>query len=105
MFDLQVFWGVRELRRQFLLPVNRPVITVEVGGTKVVSDLLRSAKVNPLFEKRLKYVDLVSRYHNSRRHPPDKRIGYVSCMKIFPFLFSVLTVGREALATNNYNVP
>lgn len=53
-----VFWGVRELRRQFLLPVNRPVITIEVGGTKVVSDLLRSAKINPLFEKRLKYVDL-----------------------------------------------
>uniref|UniRef100_A0A5K3EPL3 Otoferlin n=1 Tax=Mesocestoides corti TaxID=53468 RepID=A0A5K3EPL3_MESCO len=53
-----VFWGVRELRRQFLLPVNRPIITIEVGGTKVVSDLLRSAKINPLFEKRLKYVDL-----------------------------------------------
>lgn len=47
------------MRRQFLLPVNRPVITIEVGGTKVVSDLLRSAKINPLFEKRLKYVDLV----------------------------------------------
>ncbi|VUZ54751.1 unnamed protein product [Hymenolepis diminuta] len=53
-----VFWGIRELKRQFLLPVNRPVITIEVGGTKVVSDLLRSAKVSPLFEKRLKYVDL-----------------------------------------------
>ncbi|KAM7542103.1 hypothetical protein Aperf_G00000009480 [Anoplocephala perfoliata] len=53
-----VFWGIRELKRQFLLPVNRPVITIEVGGIKVTSDLLRSAKVSPLFEKRLKYVDL-----------------------------------------------
>ncbi|VDN96156.1 unnamed protein product [Rodentolepis nana] len=53
-----VFWGIRELKRQFLLPVNRPVITIEVGGTKIVSDLLRSAKISPLFERRLKYVDL-----------------------------------------------
>uniref|UniRef100_A0A183TBV1 C2 domain-containing protein n=1 Tax=Schistocephalus solidus TaxID=70667 RepID=A0A183TBV1_SCHSO len=53
-----VFWGVRELRRQFLLPVNRPIITVEVGGTRVVSDLMQNAKVNPLFEHHLKYVDL-----------------------------------------------
>ncbi|VDN11525.1 unnamed protein product [Dibothriocephalus latus] len=53
-----VFWGVRELRRQFLLPVNRPVITVEVGGTRVVSDLMQNAKVNPLFEHHLKFIDL-----------------------------------------------
>nr|VZI01534.1 unnamed protein product [Spirometra erinaceieuropaei] len=53
-----VFWGVRELRRQFLLPVNRPIITVEVGGTRVVSDLMQNAKINPLFEHHLKYVDL-----------------------------------------------
>jgi hypothetical protein len=54
-----LFWGVRELRRLNLLPIERPRIDVECAGRVLSSDIIHSASANPNFDDLIKTIDLV----------------------------------------------
>ncbi|KAL3320007.1 Dysferlin, limb girdle muscular dystrophy 2B (Autosomal recessive), partial [Cichlidogyrus casuarinus] len=58
-FRLEVmFWGMRELKNILILPVDKPKIIMDIGGTKIYSDIIENASKDSMFKDRLKYIDL-----------------------------------------------
>ncbi|CAL8093929.1 unnamed protein product [Calicophoron daubneyi] len=58
-FRLEVmFWSMFGVVRQQLLPVKRPKVVLEIGGTKVESEIIQDLTKHRLFEQHLRVVDV-----------------------------------------------
>ncbi|CAH8875141.1 unnamed protein product [Trichobilharzia szidati] len=58
-FRMEVlFWSVWGMVRQHLLPVKRPRVVVEIGGHKLESEVINDLSKRPVFETKLKAMDV-----------------------------------------------
>ncbi|KAF6770095.1 hypothetical protein AHF37_10114, partial [Paragonimus kellicotti] len=53
-----MFWSMFGMARQQLLPVKRPKVTIEIGGTKIESEIMRNLTKRRLFKHHLKVIDV-----------------------------------------------
>ncbi|VDP44967.1 unnamed protein product [Echinostoma caproni] len=60
MLPDQMFWSMFGMVRQHLLPVRRPKVTFEIGGTKIESEIMQDLKKRILFQQHLKVVDVAN---------------------------------------------
>ncbi len=61
ILQLQVLcWGVRDMQRYQLLPVDHPMVQVEVGGEVKESGYIVNPKKNPTFPVPIVILDVVS---------------------------------------------
>uniref|UniRef100_A0A8C9VNJ1 Fer-1 like family member 6 n=1 Tax=Scleropages formosus TaxID=113540 RepID=A0A8C9VNJ1_SCLFO len=65
-----LFWGLRELKKVQLLPVDRPQVFIECAGKGVRSSVIQSYKNNPNFTVLVDSFDLVTLPENEHLHPP-----------------------------------
>ncbi|KAL4635807.1 fer-1-like protein 6 [Arapaima gigas] len=64
-----LFWGLRELKKVQLLPVDRPQVFIECAGKGVRSSVIQSYKSNPNFTVLMDSFDL-ELPENEHLHPP-----------------------------------
>ncbi|OON18567.1 hypothetical protein X801_05580, partial [Opisthorchis viverrini] len=53
-----LFWSMFGMARQQLLPVRRPKVTIEIGGTKIESEIMHDLHKRRLFENHFKVADV-----------------------------------------------
>ena len=53
-------WGVRDMKKLQLLPVDSPLVEVECGGAKECSQHIKDTKKNPNFPQPVLHFDVVS---------------------------------------------
>ncbi|TGZ70323.1 hypothetical protein CRM22_003257 [Opisthorchis felineus] len=53
-----LFWSMFGMVRQQLLPVRRPKVTIEIGGTKIESEIMHDLRKRRLFENHFKVADV-----------------------------------------------